>query len=86
MPQPRRSTTSSSKIERSLSDRRKSLNPNRVPWNPSNANNKRQSVSKSYSPRLSRGEKYREEKIVTSTHDRRSVGFSNHWSEILNSS
>ena len=75
MPQSRRSSTRTS---RSLSDRRKSLNPNRVPWNPSNANNGRQSVSKNYSPRLSQGEKYREQKSVASARDPRSGRFSNH--------
>ena len=60
------SRSSSSRISRSESDRRKSLNPNRVPWNPSNQNNGRKSVSQSYSPRLSKGEKYREQKSIAS--------------------
>ena len=63
MPQSRSSTF---RISRSESDRRKSLNPNRVPWNPSNQNNGRKSVSQSCSPRLSKGEKYREQKSIAS--------------------
>ena len=86
MPQSRRistrtssSTRNSSIMGRSESDRRKSLNPNRVPWNPSNQNN-RTSISQSFSPRLSKGEKYREQTKQTSkanARTNRQPGFSN---------
>merc|ERR1711917_153846 len=80
MPQSKKSSTrtrSSTRIGRSESDRRKSLNPNRVPWNPSNQNN-RKSISQSFSPRLSKGEKYREQTSKANARTPRQPGFSNH--------